>query len=57
MEDDAVVLPNGRVFGRERLQLLNEKLGTRKGMYRDPTKLGETDEEWEESKIRKVFIS
>jgi macrophage erythroblast attacher len=57
MEDDPVVLPNGRVFGRERLQLLNEKLGTKKGMYRDPTKLGETDEAWDESKIRKVFIS
>jgi macrophage erythroblast attacher len=57
MEDDPVVLPNGRVFGRERLQLLNEKLGTKKGMYRDPTKLGETGEEWDESKIRKVFIS
>ena len=26
MEDDPVMLPNGRVFGRERLQLLNEKL-------------------------------
>lgn len=57
MEDDPVVLPNGRVFGRERLQLLNEKLGTKKGMYRDPTKLGDMGEEWDESKIRKVFIS
>lgn len=57
MEDDPVVLPNGRVFGRERLQLLNEKLGTKKGWYRDPTKLGENDVEWEEGSIRKVFIS
>lgn len=57
MEDDPVVLPNGRVFGRERLQLLNEKLNTSKGMVKDPTKLGVNDEEWEESKIRKVFIS
>ncbi|KAM0695512.1 hypothetical protein Q7P36_005872 [Cladosporium allicinum] len=57
MEDDPVMLPNGRVFGRERLQLLNEKLGVRKGRYRDPTKLGEQDDEWDESKVRKVFIS
>lgn len=57
MEDDPVMLPNGRVFGRERLQLLNEKLGVKKGRYRDPTKLGEQDDEWDESKVRKVFIS
>ncbi|KAM0719743.1 hypothetical protein Q7P37_003876 [Cladosporium fusiforme] len=57
MEDDPVVLPNGRVFGRQRLQLLNEKLGTKKGWYRDPTQLGEDDVEWEEGSVRKVFIS
>ena len=37
MEDDPIVLPNGRVFGRERLRRLNEKLGTASGKIRDPT--------------------
>lgn len=57
IEDDPVVLPNGRVFGRERLRVLNEKLGTRRGWVRDPTKVGEGVVEWEEGVIRKVFIS
>lgn len=51
------MLPNGRVFGRERLRVLNEKLGTRRGWVRDPTKVGEGVVEWEEGVIRKVFIS
>ncbi|KAI7539198.1 hypothetical protein KC343_g17453, partial [Hortaea werneckii] len=58
MEDDSVVLPNGRVFGRERLKLLNEKLGTKKGRVRDPTE-GLNGEEWawEDGIVRKVYIS
>ena len=55
MEDDPVVLPNDRVFGRERLKMLNEKLGTRKGLVRDPTNANGT--EWSEAEIKKVFIS
>jgi len=55
MEDDPVVLPNGRVFGRERLRRLNEKLGTAPGFIRDPTAPDEA--EWDEALIKKVFIS
>nr|POF08145.1 protein fyv10 [Quercus suber] len=55
IEDDPVVLPNGRVFGRERLQALNEKLGVGKGKWRDPTE-GHDGMEWEEKEVRKVFI-
>nr|POE49261.1 protein fyv10 [Quercus suber] len=56
MEDDPVVLPNGRVFGRERLQTLNEKLGVEKGKWRDPTE-GHDGSEWEESEVRKPEVS
>ena len=55
MEDDPVVLPNGRVFGRQRLKVLNEKVGTRKGRVRDPTDAAGV--EWNEGEIKKVFIS
>jgi macrophage erythroblast attacher len=55
MEEDPVVLPNGRVFGRERLRMLNEKLGTKKGKVRDPTDAQGT--EWGEWEVKKVFIS
>ena len=55
IEDDPVVLPNGRVFGRERLKRLNEKLGTRPGRIRDPTDLDGV--EWDERDVKKVFIS
>ena len=55
MEEDPVVLPNGRVFGRERLRVLNEKLGVKKGRVRDPT--DGTGEEWGEGELKKVYIS
>lgn len=55
MEEDPVVLPNGRVFGRERLRMLNGQLGTRKGRVLDPTDAGSI--EWDEKDIKKVFIS
>jgi macrophage erythroblast attacher len=54
MEDDPVVLPNGRVYGRERLKRLNYKLGTPKGRIRDPTDM---ESEWDEEELRKVYIS
>jgi len=54
IEDDPVVLPNGRVFGRERLKRLNEKLGTRSGCIKDPTNL---EDEWDEKDLKKVYIS
>lgn len=40
VEHDPVVLPNGRIYGRERLELLNDKLGTPKGWVKDPVELG-----------------
>ncbi|EMC99190.1 hypothetical protein BAUCODRAFT_64742 [Baudoinia panamericana UAMH 10762] len=56
MEEDPVVLPNGRVYGRERLRGLNEKLGTGKGRVRDPVE-GLGGLEWREEEVKKVFIS
>ncbi|KAF2765400.1 hypothetical protein EJ03DRAFT_385305 [Teratosphaeria nubilosa] len=56
MEGDPVVLPNGRVMGRERLRVLNEKMGVRRGRVRDPGE-GMEGEEWDEGVLRKVFIS
>jgi macrophage erythroblast attacher len=55
IEEDPVVLPNGRVFGRERLKMLNEKLGAPPGKIRDPT--DPESVEWDEREIKKVFIS
>jgi macrophage erythroblast attacher len=56
MEDDPVVLPNGRVYGRERLRALNEKLGVRGGRVRDPGE-GSRGQEWGWGEVKKVFIS
>ncbi|KAF2841437.1 hypothetical protein M501DRAFT_1046243 [Patellaria atrata CBS 101060] len=53
VEHDPVVLPNGRIYGRERLRHVNEKMGTAKGMVRDPTDM----KLFEEQEIKKVFIS
>ncbi|KAK0254468.1 GID complex subunit containing RING finger motif [Friedmanniomyces endolithicus] len=55
MEDDPVVLPNGRVFGRDRLRGLNVKLGVPEGRVRDPTD-GLGGAEWGLGEVRKVFI-
>jgi macrophage erythroblast attacher len=54
VENDPVVLPNGRIYGRERLIRLNEKLGTQKGYLRDPV---EPDKVFEWSHLRKVYIT
>ncbi|KAJ4991745.1 hypothetical protein SVAN01_02860 [Stagonosporopsis vannaccii] len=55
VENDPVVLPNGRIYGSERLRLFNEKVGTNKGWVRDPI-AGKTDELWRESEVRRVFV-
>ncbi|KAI9837563.1 MAG: GID complex subunit containing RING finger motif [Sarea resinae] len=52
VESDPIVLPNGRVYGRERLVNNSVKLGLPKGMVKDPT----TGDIYEEAKIKKVFI-
>ena len=54
VENDPVVLPNGRIYGRERLMAMNEKVGVPKGAIRDPTY---PNQELHESQIKKVFIS
>jgi macrophage erythroblast attacher len=54
VEDDPVMLPNGRIYGRGRLMALNEKIGTAEGKVRDPTDLSQ---EFDESDIKKVYIS
>jgi len=52
VEPDPVVLPNGRIYGRERLELLASKLNLPAGILRDPT----TGEEVEHDQVRKVYI-
>jgi macrophage erythroblast attacher len=54
VEHDPVVLPNGRIYGRERLLRLNEKLGTESGFVRDPVDIS-IKYRWDE--VKKVFIS
>jgi macrophage erythroblast attacher len=53
VESDPVMLPNGRIYGRDRLIKLNEKLGTEKDYVRDPV---EPKEKFQWSLVRKVFI-
>ena len=53
VENDPVVLPNGRIYGRERLMQTSAKLGLENGQVKDPT----TGEIFDASKVRKVYIS
>ncbi|KAL8945372.1 MAG: hypothetical protein Q9211_000142 [Gyalolechia sp. 1 TL-2023] len=53
VEHNPIVLPNGRVYGRERLLEMSAKVGLEEGKVKDPT----TSEMFEASEIRKVFIS
>jgi macrophage erythroblast attacher len=50
-----VVLPNGRIYGSERLRVFNEKVGTEEGFVRDPAG-GLSGERWHESEVRKVYV-
>ncbi|KAK8221259.1 negative regulation of gluconeogenesis [Phyllosticta capitalensis] len=54
VEDDPVVLPTGRIYGRKRLMEMNEKLGTPRGYVKDP--LAPTLI-YDEGQLKKVFIS
>ena len=54
VEHDPVVLPNGRIYGRERLERLNDKLGMKGGLVRDPVEIHRMFR-WEE--VGKVYIS
>ena len=53
VENDPVVLPNGRVYGRDRLFDMSAKVGLKPELVKDPT----TAEVWDVSKVRKVYIS
>ena len=48
-----MVLPNGRIYGRDRLLQMSAKVGLDEGHVKDPT----TGEVFDEAKIRKVYIS
>jgi len=53
VENDPVVLPNGRVYGRDRLFEMSAKVGLDPGHVKDPT----TAEIFPIDVIRKVYIS
>jgi macrophage erythroblast attacher len=53
VDHDPVMLPNGRVYGSEKLFRVNEKLGTEKGMVRDPL----DGTLYDASKVKKVYIT
>jgi macrophage erythroblast attacher len=56
VEHDPVVLPNGRVYGRQTLESFNEKVGTESGWIRDPISGVVDGEQYKDSEVRKVFI-
>ena len=53
VEQDPIVLPNGRVYGHGRLLEMSAKVGLEEGRVKDPT----TSEIFDISQVRKVFIS
>ena len=53
VENDPVVLPNGRVYGRDRLLEMSAKVGLEAGSVKDPT----TSQIYDASDVRKVYIS
>lgn len=55
VENDPVVLPNGRVYGSDRLKAFNKKVGTEAGWVKDPVG-GLNGDAWRESEVRKVYI-
>jgi macrophage erythroblast attacher len=52
VENDPVVLPNGRVYGRERLKAISAKVGLKQGWFKDPT----TGEVFEEAQAKQIFF-
>lgn len=53
VENDPVVLPNNRLYGRDRLFEMSAKVGLSDGWVKDPT----TSELFSYGDIRKVYIS
>lgn len=54
VEPDPVVLPNGRVYGRERLMKWNERFRTPSGWIRDPV---EPTKMFKDDEIKRIFIT
>jgi len=53
VESDAIVLPNGRVYGKSRLLQMSKNVGSvEAGQVKDPT----TGEIFSESEMKKVYI-
>lgn len=53
VESDPIVLPNGRVYGKQRLLELSKKIGcVEAGMVMDPT----TGDVFDERLMKKVYI-
>ncbi|THC93720.1 hypothetical protein EYZ11_006796 [Aspergillus tanneri] len=53
VESDPIVLPNGRIYGKQRLLDMSKKVGcVEAGKVKDPT----TGEVFEESEMKKVYI-
>lgn len=53
VENDPIVLPNGRVYGQERLLELSKKISSvEPGKVKDPT----TGEVFDESEMKRVYI-
>jgi len=50
--DDPVALPNGRVYSQANLEAWGHKQGVTPGKVRDPL----TQEEWDSSALRKVYV-
>lgn len=53
VESDPIVLPNGRVYGKQRLMEISRKMGSvGSGNVKDPT----TGEVFHEGEMKKVYI-
>lgn len=53
VENDPIVLPNGRIYGRRRLMEMSEKVGISEGQVKDPM----TGDVFDDSQVKKVYIS
>lgn len=53
VENDPVVLPNGRIYGRDRLMAMSAKVGMPDGKVKDPI----TGQMFDDCQVRKVYIS
>lgn len=52
VESDPIVLPNGRIYGKERLLTISKNTGSESGKVKDPT----TGDVFDESEMKKVYI-